>query len=174
MDDYLKHLYELQVREQRSYDRALLTLASGAIILSITYLGQLSEPRYYHVLCCAWGCWTFSLILLLSSSLFSVHALRRGIKELRADKTPTGGKWARLIMPVNWFAGAFFVAGVATVMCFAALNEGGKKDGEPETRDQAITAARATTSSPKTGEAWSPISNTATFAASTATAAKGE
>ena len=130
MKEYRQALQQLEQESQRQYDTTLITLSSGAIVLSFTYLTQLKEPYAIPLLLLAWVAWGLSLAAMLLSFLATVHALRKGQDQVDNKETPTGGKWARCIIPTNWLAGALLLAGAIFMMCFAIQNIGGQDDAK--------------------------------------------
>lgn len=126
MKEYRQALQQLEQESQRQYDTTLITLSSGAIVLSFTYLAQLREPHAIRLLFFAWAAWGLSLAAMLLSFLATVHALRKGQDQVDNNQPPTGGRWARWIIPANWLAGALLLAGAVLMMCFAMQNIGGQ------------------------------------------------
>ena len=142
-DEYRNTLQRLEQDSQRSYDKTLITLCSGGLVLSITYLSQLSDARHRWVIFFAWIAWCISLTLMLFSFTVSVHSMRKGQDQLDSKEPPTGGRWAKAIVPLNWLAGVLLIVGIVLMLFFAGVNQGGNQDAEEKTR----TGTQAKTSS---------------------------
>ena len=119
---YRQMLQQLGLEAQRIYDKTLITLCSGAIVLSVTYLSQLKEPRCRWLLFVAWITWSLSLSMMLFSYIVCAHALRKGLEQVDKGEEATGGPWSRLIVPANWAAGGLFLGGLVLVLIFVGLN----------------------------------------------------
>jgi len=125
--EYRQHLVLASQTAQTDYDKTLLWLSGGALVLSLTLVekildkNQMSSP---DLLLKAWLAWIASLTAVLTSFYFSRQALRkaiwrvdRGIVELRP-----GGLWAVCTEAANIMAGLLFVAGIASVVWFCYVN----------------------------------------------------
>ncbi len=79
----LKRLTEGAADASRSLDRTLITLSSGALGLSITFVRFLAPtPHHIWVLAGAWICFGATLILMLISFLMSRKAFEKAVKSL--------------------------------------------------------------------------------------------
>jgi len=85
-EDYRNTLDRLAEESQRSFDKTLLTLTSGALVLSVTYTTSSNAIYFGPLLVFAWVAWCLSLSIMLFSFLASAHALRKGRSELDGGK----------------------------------------------------------------------------------------
>ena len=133
---YLEHRRELVVGEMeqaRSYDKHILTLASGGLALSVVFLQHVAPNPV---------CWTFTFIILawlamtlcilstLLSFLLSQAAYRQArddadeaMRTLEGHEPPVKpnlcSTWTNRL---NWCSMIFFVSGVISFLIFAAGN----------------------------------------------------
>lgn len=79
-DDYLNHRAELvqaEMESARSFDKYLVTLASGALVLSVTFLEKVAtQPAVPWQVCVAWYSFAGCLFVTLLSFLASQWAFR--------------------------------------------------------------------------------------------------
>ena len=128
--DRRKLLVELLFGQAAMLDRSLVFLASGAIGLSILYLGALkTTPSFMHLVFGTWAFCGISLIATLISFHFSQKSIEQEIvyrDELTLGdkshaKEPT--KWPALVTDVlNWVSLGTFVLGVTLLALFAWCN----------------------------------------------------
>jgi len=125
--EFRKTLEQLEQSSQTAYDKTLITLSSGGLVLSVTFLTQLDRVQSPALLIGAWVAWGSSLVIMLVGFLAAVHACRTGQAECDSPGiiTPTGGLWEKMIIPANWGACILFVIGLTLMLWFASLNQGG-------------------------------------------------
>lgn len=109
----------------RDFDKAVMTLAAGALGVSIAFVHDV-EPNPTHTawLGVSWGMFSLSLVLILLSFLMSQHALRLEMKVLsgeRNDAVP-GGWLGRATIGLNWASAGSLVSGVVALVVFALYN----------------------------------------------------
>jgi hypothetical protein len=113
----------------RDFDKAVMTLAAGALGVSIAFVHDLApDPVHVTWLGWAWGLFALSLVLILVSFLTSQLALRREMKVLsgeRSDARP-GGPLGPLTIGLNWGSAGALVSGVIALVVFALYNRGGR------------------------------------------------
>jgi hypothetical protein len=110
----------------RDFDKAVMTLAAGALGVSIAFVHDLAPaPVRLAWLRWAWGLFSASLVLILISFLVSQLGLRREMKvlsgERERDKRP-GGWFGPATTTVNWLASGTLVSGVGALVVFALAN----------------------------------------------------
>jgi hypothetical protein len=113
----------------RDFDKAVMTLAAGALAVSIAFVQDVArDPVHVGWLGAAWGLFATSLMLILVSFLTSQHALRREMRvlsgEREADERP-GGWLSALTIGLNWTSAGALVFGVLALVAFALYNLGG-------------------------------------------------
>jgi len=113
----------------RDFDKAIMTLAAGALGVSIAFVHDVApHPVRVAWLGWAWGLFAASLVLILLSFLTSQHALRREMKVLsgeRSDRRP-GGWLGLATIGLNWTSAGALVSGVVALVVFALYNLGGR------------------------------------------------
>ena len=112
---------------QRSYDKTILTLASGGLAISIAfYKNFIGEEQALCLvyLSWAWNCWVLSLIALLVGYILGQLANWKAIKQY--DTNYEGEKWGgvynQIATGLNWFAGISLITGIVLMMCFVSYN----------------------------------------------------
>lgn len=115
-----RHANLLQLRQdsQQSYDRTLLTLSSGALALSLTFIKQLAVqgPPTWPLLA-AWISWGLSLTAVLASHYFSGLALTSAIEHI-ATPGGVGGGSNTATKVLNALGGLLFLGGLACFIGF--------------------------------------------------------
>lgn len=122
---YLQRLYAALGETSRDFDRTVLSLASGALVLSITFLRDIApdlESRW--IIIAAWTFLGLSMCLTLVSYVTSERALLRAFKDHfdGKEEDARGGRWGWLTDLMNWGAGSCFIAGVLFLIVFAITN----------------------------------------------------
>lgn len=124
-----KLLVDAERESARSFDKAMLTLSSGALALSITFIRQIAPaPRSETYLYFAWSGFILALLCTLVSFLSSQSALRkqRDILDRNYRDQPTAFEQKNVMSAVtnflNWFSILSFIAGVLLLTAFAIKN----------------------------------------------------
>jgi len=128
MRDYRNWLVAADQKASEAYDKAVMTLAGGALGLSLTFVKDIVKsprPESLWRLETSWGCLTMSLAFILVSMLFSQWALRRAIRqvdEFSLPRTRVGGIFASLTATLNILSGLAFLGGIALLAWFSIGN----------------------------------------------------
>jgi hypothetical protein len=122
-DAYRQSLVAAHQKSSEAYDKAVMTLAGGALAISLTFVHQVApQPTHKPWLAVSWALLALSLLLIFGSFLASQQALLRQIKQ--HDKKPVSRwdvpGWMTTIL--NVASGAAFVVGVACLVRFAWFN----------------------------------------------------
>lgn len=133
--DYLDERKELVISERETacqFDKAILTLAAGALALSITFINYIAptpKPSSICLLIIAWTFFGISILSTLISFLTSQAACRRQ-REILDDKSTSGKNLAAVwTNRLNYVSIFFFIVGVFFLIIFCAINlpKGGEK-----------------------------------------------
>lgn len=120
-----KFLAHLEAEAYKGFDTALLTLSSGAIALSVTFIEKFGSASCVGLLMSAWILWAASLLCQLCSYIFTSKAMREEQKILTeqyvenakdARTNPYFGSPTRF----NTAALIFFMLGVVFFLFFVA------------------------------------------------------
>ena len=115
---YLQHrMYLIKERgdSEQSLDKALLTLSSGALAFSLTFVQEAFDPvAFPHFLALAWGCFGISVVLTLGSFLISRNSFERAIQIL--DDQFEHDSWD--CEHSNWWSSATTVLNVGSITMF--------------------------------------------------------
>ena len=185
-DDYIaerNRLVEGELQSAYNFDKYLITLASGALVLSVTFLEKIApQPKCLGELCVSWGALALSLFLVLAALLSSQCAFGRQRDildnrysrslETESDQTTAEynepNRWASATLTLTLLSALAFVVGVAVLAHFSVLNLKERSDQNAKTTancdkcetrtgtlSQASRHAEATPSAePK---AWQPV-----------------
>jgi hypothetical protein len=123
-------LVDAEHEQSRLFDRAILTLAAGALGLSITFIHEVArrpEPGTICWLITGWIAFVVSMLITLASFLTSQWACRSATKALDAGQlenppTKQTNVWANITTGLNVTSALVFVTGVFLLVRFVALN----------------------------------------------------
>jgi hypothetical protein len=156
LEKYREWLVKSEHQASQDFDKAILTLAGGALGLSLVFIdpikltGLVREP---WLLVLSWFSLASSLLAGLASLLTSRRALRTCIAQLDGDRlgreTP-GGRWAGFTEWLNLAAAGLLVGGVICLVTFAWLNIG-RATHEPQPTIVPKAGATAPTTGPTAG-----------------------
>jgi len=115
--DYYDILLDARNNAIRSLEKALVTLSSGAIILSITFLHEIApHPEQLYWMIISWSLLFSSLLLMLLVFILGVYACEKGMK----------GKdtkcFTYLLQFLEWASMFLFILGSVFFAIFAAVN----------------------------------------------------
>ena len=124
-----KTLEKALLDQSGSFDKWVLTLASGALALSLTFIEKIvphPDTNTINFLIGAWSCFGSSILLTLISFLFSQKACLKNIeiieKLLKKDESPVSNSFTIMTDILNWFSMVAFLTGVALLIVFAVNN----------------------------------------------------
>jgi hypothetical protein len=118
-----QHLVQARENASRDYDKALLTLAAGALVISIAFIHNIApHPKDIGFVIATWILFSVSLVSIVTSLLTSQRELLaainrhdKGIPDVRPEsKSPTN--------LLSIIAGVTFLMGVVGLVVFALLN----------------------------------------------------
>jgi len=125
---YRESVQEYEQRSQAMYDRTILSLSGGALVLTLGYVGG-TLPRDTleggNFLLTSWICWVISILLVLASSYFNILALRKTVDQIddgTIEKEHAGGCWDKLNAWIGPFSGILFLIGVILMIVFVICN----------------------------------------------------
>jgi len=123
-DAYRQWLVEAHQKSSDAYDKAVMTLAGGALGISVAFVHQVApNPTHKTWLAWAWGLLAVSLLLIFLSFLASQQTLLREINQ-RDNKTvwPSWDMPGRATTLLNLASGAAFIGGIVCLVRFAWFN----------------------------------------------------
>ena len=131
MANYRRTLQGHETAMQSEFDKYILTLSSGALALSITFLKEVLNQHCLAAgwLIAAWIFWAISICCVVVSFVSSAKAMRVAITQtddmllyMAANRGELGGRWNKATNFFNLCGGAFFLAGVVCMVMFSATN----------------------------------------------------
>jgi hypothetical protein len=116
-----KRLTDLHERATDAFDRAVMTLAGGALGISLAFVHDVAHrPRHKWVMGVSWLLFALSLLLILLSFLTSERAVVKMVGQLDdEDEEIARGKSTDFL---NWASAAALISGVVFLVIFAWLN----------------------------------------------------
>jgi hypothetical protein len=126
-------LVQHRAKATESFDRTVLTLASGALGLTVAFIHEIApHPRHVWVVAVGWSFLCGSLLLILASFLSSI-AEHSAIIDQMDERVSTIRRPIQWTTSLNVAAASCLVLGVVFVVTFACLNlshaQPGKKAG---------------------------------------------
>ncbi len=128
-DEYRRHLVDARHAASQDYDRAVLTLSSATLALSVTFLHDIAptpKPGSTTLVVLSWLCLGGALVLIFASLLTSRWSLERALDDHDANKPEEpqrpGGRLAVTTEVLNVLAGVGVVAGFVFLAWFALIN----------------------------------------------------
>lgn len=125
MQEYRRSLIALQQDAQVDYDKAILTLAGGALGISFAFFRDITAKlatTHAGFLLGAWIFWALSLTAALAAFYMSVKAFQKIINEIDEGREPDVHKANAPTKVLNKLAGVLFVPGVACAIVFLYQN----------------------------------------------------
>jgi hypothetical protein len=122
--DYREMLVEKHHAASQDFDKLAVTLAGGALGLSVTFIHDIApNPRHGWVVLIAWASLTVSLVFVFLSLLTSQDAIRDLIEKMDKESDPIKlGPGARRTLSLNIGAAITLVVGLAFLVIFALVN----------------------------------------------------
>lgn len=137
--EYRQFLVAALERSQTEYDKAVISLSSGALGISFAFIKDFikDQPQSTEYLYAAWIMWALSICIVLisyySSSLSSDTLIRKidetisKVEIYSNDTTPDKPKrWTsikiRITKILNLLSGVFFILGIASLIFFINKN----------------------------------------------------
>jgi hypothetical protein len=124
-----KSLVSALLDQSSSYDKWVLTLASGALAISLTFIEKIvphPQTQTINYLIGAWSTFGLSILMTLLSFLFSQKACLKNIEiienRLKTNNYPASNKFTIVTGILNWLSMALFLTGVALLIVFAVNN----------------------------------------------------
>lgn len=129
--DERKSLINAMFEESKLFDTHILTLASGALGLSLAFIRQIApNPKALFILIIGWLCFCISICLTLCSILTSQDACKKQIEIIEEDlddsneykKNTNENKLTICVRRLNILSIIFFITGVISIICFTIYN----------------------------------------------------
>jgi uncharacterized BrkB/YihY/UPF0761 family membrane protein len=115
-----KRLTDLHEKATDAFDRAVMTLAGGALGISLAFVHDVApKPRHTWVMGLSWLFFALSLLLILGSFLTSERATVSMVDKWDREEEIERGKWTDYL---NWGAAGALILGVILLVIFAWLN----------------------------------------------------
>lgn len=125
--DHVLNLYRLKTD---AFEKALLTINSGALALSVTFLEKIAGAKraWWGALFLGWGALIVGLLATLLTIYFSAESMFKSAEQYPwTDRgSDTGGRWSRATIAMNVLAISGTVIGIAALAVFSFKNLGGR------------------------------------------------
>ena len=116
---YWEALTRTELSASQDYDKAILTLSSGTLALSATFVRDIAPEPVACSLALLVGSWlafVVAIIAVIVSYLTSQTAIRREAQNLNASRITNATKG------LNYISGIGFIAGIVLFAVFALVN----------------------------------------------------
>lgn len=129
--DERKSLMDAKKESSQYFDKSILTLASGALGLSLAFITRIAPtPKESTIafLCWSWIFLCASMLSTLISFLTSQHACQKQIEILESSYFETQGKTqdrnllGTITVILNWSSIVLFILGIAFLIVFSVVN----------------------------------------------------
>lgn len=129
--DYLynrrEFLDKVRIDLSISYDKYLLTFATGSLYLSILFTNNIEIITYKNILAIGWFTLVLSICVILISILSSIYAFEKQIsitdKEIKEDETfCKHNYWNKFSNLLLWFSTFSFIIGIISLVIFYFKN----------------------------------------------------
>lgn len=128
LKEYRSRLIQTVEKLNENYDKLIITLSGGALVLSLTFLKDVVKetPIYSpEYLISAWVLFIISLACVLGSLLFGIAAHRKAICQVDADtiyKEHPGGIFSKLSNYIHYISTICLIAGLVFITIFIYVN----------------------------------------------------
>lgn len=128
MLEYRNWLVAADQKASEAYDKAVMTLAGGALGLSLTFVKEIARsprPESLWRLETSWLCLTLSLGFILVSMLWSQWALRKAMRQVDEFSLPgarAGGGFAIFTAALNVLSSLALLVGIGFLAWFSISN----------------------------------------------------
>jgi hypothetical protein len=136
-NDYVKErelLVKLEQSTWDSYEKALLTLSSGFLAFSVSFLGLLKGKSGGVVLVCtqllfySWVAFATAVIVMVGNFLVEATGMRIAVADVAntvsSKRTYKAKPWTQAALGLNYLAGIIFSTGIFLLIRFCTLNLG--------------------------------------------------
>lgn len=121
-----KLLYEGEASMAKSFDSAILTIASGVLALSLTFIREIAPQRIHiWILLLSWLCFSLCILAIMISFLLSMKAFQeqRIILKINYEKDISStNKWNIFTKWANIVSMLFLLIGFVTLAIYVAIN----------------------------------------------------
>jgi len=117
--DYLKILYEARKYAGEQYDKLIVYLSSGALLLTVGFIKNvvdLSKINDLFLLYSSWICFSTSLIIILISHRTSLLSIDLEIKGKK-----TSDFWNAMTDILNWLSMIALIIGIVSFIIFVSM-----------------------------------------------------
>lgn len=128
-----EHLYTALLSAHEQYDKAVLTLSTGLLGLSVTFIKSDSGTAAVRLRCLLVLSWIFLLIAIFStliSFIFSQRALTKALDDAydlyirKRSEALRANLWRQATAVLNLSSGVFFFLGAVLTVVFVAVQGG--------------------------------------------------
>lgn len=125
--DYIKQLSELESFLRGSYDKLVITIATGSIGLSVLFvIGIIDSGKPIQssdFLLFGWICLLLTVVSILMEIFFGIKAHRKAIEQTYAkDMKKLGGWFSGFARFFHNVSPVFLIVGLGLVLCFVYAN----------------------------------------------------
>ncbi len=128
LDSYRALNESLMYQAAQNYDKYLITLSSGALALSLTFISTILKGKplqNYWLLFTSWGCWLVTILSILYS--FSTSSLSHSkaidqVDDKTTNKEKPGGHLSTITQTLSRIGGISFFIAIISICFFVGTN----------------------------------------------------
>lgn len=131
-DNFRDELNKRQLSNTENYDKAILTLSSAGLAISLSFIKNivpLDKAEYLYLLKISWGAFLISIVLSLIAYLISNAAMKRQLliaEDYYVNKRKSAltekNKLSTYNDRLNLIMGLFFILAISILVLFVTLN----------------------------------------------------
>jgi|SRR5690554_675202 len=124
-EKYWLSLYETYKESSKQFDRNVLYIASGALVLSLNFITEIID--FDNVICkylllISWSLFVFVIVISLLSHYVSMKAINQKMKTIEDDNDSTSLLLNRLVSILNLIMLIFLPLAIFLLIIFTFLN----------------------------------------------------
>lgn len=124
-EKYWQSLYEMYKESSKQFDRNVLYIASGALVLSLTFIKEIVDFKTVQckpLLVISWSLFVVVIIISLISHYFSMRAINQKMKTIEDDNDPTTSLLNSIVEGMNIIMIILLPLALLFLMIFTYLN----------------------------------------------------
>lgn len=124
-DKYWLSLYETYKESSKQFDRNVLYIASGALVLSLNFITEIIDfdnVNCKYLLLISWSLFVFVIVISLLSHYVSMKAINQKMKTIEDDNDSTSLLLNRLVSILNLIMLIFLPLAIFLLIIFTFLN----------------------------------------------------
>lgn len=122
---YWQSLYEMYKESSKQFDRNVLYIASGALVLSLTFIKEIidfNKVQCKPLLIISWSLFVLIIVISLLSHYFSMRAINQKMQTIENDNDPSSSFLNSIVSGINIVMIILLPLALLFLMIFTYLN----------------------------------------------------